>query len=247
MDLEIVTSSDRPELGDEAAAAFRQRWPEFIFHDPIPPQYMSRVHDYFADLDILVLIDGHVAAGGWGVPFAWDGTVADLPEGYDAALVQSVEDREAGRTPRALSFMAAAVHPDHDSRGLATEVLRALVERATDAGMVHVVAPVRPTWKHRYPQVPMSDYATWVRDDGLSIDPWVRTHQRLGANILMVAPDSMVIPGTVAQWEEWAQMAFPVSGSYVVPDALNLLEVDREADSAVYREENLWMQHRSKR
>ena len=111
MDLEIVTSSDRPELGDEAAAAFRQRWPEFIFHDPIPPQYMSRVHDYFADLDILVLIDGHVAAGGWGVPFAWDGTVADLPEGYDAALVQSVEDREAGRPPYTPTTTAGAWRP----------------------------------------------------------------------------------------------------------------------------------------
>ncbi len=92
--------------------------------------------------------------------------------------------------------------------------------------------------------VPMSEYATWVRDDGLSIDPWRRTHQRMGARILTVAANSMVFPGTVAEWERWASMPFPVSGVYVVPDALNLLEVDRDADTAVYREENLWMQHR---
>lgn len=90
----------------------------------------------------------------------------------------------------------------------------------------------------------MKEYASWVRDDGLSIDPWIRTHQRMGARILAVAPNSMVIPGTVAEWESWADMSFPASGSYVVPDALNLLEVDRETDTAVYREENLWMQHR---
>jgi hypothetical protein len=83
-----------------------------------------------------------------------------------------------------------------------------------------------------------------LRDDGLSIDPWIRTHQRMGARILKVAPNSMVIPGTVAEWEQWADMPFPVSGEYVVPDALNLLAVDRDADTAVYREENLWMQHR---
>jgi len=29
-----------------------------------------------------------------------------------------------------------------------------------------------------------------------------------------------------------------------VPDALNLVEVDCEQDLAVYREENLWVQHR---
>jgi hypothetical protein len=29
-----------------------------------------------------------------------------------------------------------------------------------------------------------------------------------------------------------------------VPDALNLVEVDRERDEAIYREDNLWVQHR---
>lgn len=244
MDLEIVTSSTRPDLNDEAAAAFRERWPEFIFHDPVPPQYIARVNDYFADFNILVLIDGRVAAGGWGVPFEWDGTPDDLPDGYDSALVRSVADHEARRTPTAFSFMAAAVHPDHDKQGLAAEVLRALVDRVAAAGIDSVVAPIRPTWKSKYPHVPMSEYATWVRDDGLSIDPWIRTHQRMGARILKVAPNSMVIPGTVPEWEQWADMPFPVSGEYVVPDALNLLAVDRDANTAVYREENLWMQHR---
>ena len=244
MSLEIVTASTRSDLEEEVASAFRQRWPEFIFHDPVPPQYMPRVGDYFGDFDILVLIDGRVAAGGWGVPFAWDGTIDDLPEGYDSALVRSVEDHEARRTPTAFSFMAAAVHPDHDKRGLAAQVLGSLVDRVAAAGIDRVVAPIRPTWKQRYPNVPMAEYATWVREDGLSVDPWIRTHQRMGARILKVAPDSMVIPGTVAEWEQWAGMPFPVSGEYVVPDALNLLLVDRDTDTAVYREENLWMQHR---
>jgi GNAT superfamily N-acetyltransferase len=244
MGLEVVTASARPDLEAEAEEAFRERWPEFIFHDPVPPQYMSRVHEYFSDYDILILSDGRVAAGGWGVPFAWDGEPADLPEGYDAALVRAVEDREQQRPATAFSFMAAAVHRDHDKRGLASHVLEALTERVTAAGIAHVLAPIRPTWKHKYPQVGMSDYATWVRDDGLSIDPWIRTHQRMGARIVQVAPNSMVIPGRVAEWEQWAGMPFPVSGRYVVPEALNLVEVDRENDLAIYREENLWMQHR---
>lgn len=244
MDLEIVSASTRPDLDEEAAAAFRERWPEFIFHDPVPPQYMSRVNDYFCDFHILVLIEGRVAAGGWGVPFAWDGTLDELPEGYDSALVRSVDDYEAGRAPTAFSFMAAAVHRDHDKQGLAAQVLSALVDRVAAAGIDRVVAPIRPTWKHRYPHVSMGEYATWARDDGLSIDPWIRTHQRMGAHILKVAPNSMVIPGTVPEWERWADMPFPVSGEYVVPDALNLVAVDRGTDTAIYREENLWMQHR---
>lgn len=244
MELEVVTASDRPDLDDEAAAAFRQRWPEFIFHDPIPPQYLDRVHEHFSEYDVLLLVDGQVAAGGWGVLIAWDQTSAGLPEGYDAALVGAVEDREAGRTPNTLCFMAAAVHPDHDKQGLAARVLDVLTDRAAQAGVAHVVAPIRPTWKQRHPEVSMREYATWSREDGLSIDPWIRTHQRMGGRILRPAPNSMVIPGTVSEWETWSRMRFPVTGDYVVPEALNLLQVDREHDTAVYREENLWVQHR---
>lgn len=31
-----------------------------------------------------------IRAGGWGVPFAWDGRHEGLPAGYDTALVQAV-------------------------------------------------------------------------------------------------------------------------------------------------------------
>jgi len=244
MEFEVVTTADRPDLDEETSAAFRERWPEFVFHDPLTTQYIERSDEYFDEFSILLLHDSRVAAGGWGVPLVWDGTPEGLPGGYRTALAASVEDHEAGRRASALSLMAAAVARDVDKQGLAGRVLDALTSRAVSAGLEHVVAPVRPTWKHRYPQVPMVQYMTWTREDGLSIDPWVRTHQRMGARILGPAPDSMVVTGTVAEWELWAQMPFPVSGAYVVPDALNLVEVDRERDEAVYREENLWMQHR---
>jgi hypothetical protein len=204
---------------------------------------MPRVADYFRDYDILLLDDGKVAAGGWGVPLLWDGTVENLPKGYDDALVRAVEGHERGARPNTFSFMAAAVATAYDKRGLATEALTELTERARADGVERVIAPIRPTWKARYPHVSMAEYATWMRDDGLSIDPWIRTHQRMGATILAPAPESMLIRGTVAEWEQWTGMVFPVTGDYVVPDALGLVHVDREADTVTYREENLWVQH----
>ena len=240
MAVECVTASTRPDLDEEASKAFRERWPEFIFHDPIASAYHGRAEQYFPEYQVLLLDDGRVAAGGWGVPFAYDG---DLPDGYDGALVRSIDGHEAGTAPTAFSFMAAAVHRDFDKRGLAKEVLRHLTTRARDAGLTCVFAPIRPTWKSRYPTFPMARYATWRRADGLSIDPWIRTHQRMGARIVGAAPRSMVIPGTVAEWETWAGMPFPESGEYVVPDALNLVRVDCENDSVVYEEENLWVEH----
>lgn len=204
---------------------------------------MDRIHEYFCEYNVLVLDDGRVAAGGWGVPFAYSGVTTDLPQGYDAALVRAVEDYEVGRAATAFSFMAAAVHPDYDKKGLAERVLTHLSQRARTAGVREIFAPIRPTWKSRYPTIPMARYATWVRGDGLSIDPWIRTHQRMGAKVIGPAPRSMVIPGTVGEWETWADMPFPESGDYVLPGALNLLHVDRENDTAIYAEENLWVAH----
>lgn len=241
--MRVVTSADHPDLETRAGEVFRQRWPEFVFHGAAGPLYLSRVNEYFRDLDVMLLDGEDIAAGGWGVLFGWNGEFADLPDGYDGTLARSVADHEAGRAPTTLSFMAAAVNPDHDKRGLATRVLAALTERARTHGVRRVVAPLRPTWKHRYPLHSMAEYATWKRADGLSIDPWIRTHQRMGATILGPAARSMVVTGTVADWESWTGMVFPVDGEYVIPDGLGPLSVDREADRATYVEENVWVRH----
>lgn len=243
MALECVTASTRPDLDEEASTAFRERWPEFIFHDPISRAYIDRAEQYFPEYQVLLLDDGRVAAGGRGVPFAYDGHPAGLPDGYDGTLACAIDGHEAGAAPAAFSFMAAAVHPDFSKRGLAGHVLSHLTTRARDAGLTSVFAPIRPTWKSRYPAVPMARYATWRRADGLSIDPWIRAHQRMGARIAGAAPRPMVIPGTVAERETRAGMLFPETGEYVVPEALNLVRVDRENDSVVYEEENLWVEH----
>jgi hypothetical protein len=242
--VQFVTRSDRPDLDDQVREAFRVKWPEFIFHDPVAHEYAERVGRYFADLDVLLLDEDRVVAGGWGVPLGWDGTVGGLPDGYDGALARSVGGHEAGEPANTLSFMAAAVANGETRRGLAAQVLDELKRRASDHGLRAVIAPLRPTWKHRYPLVPMSRFATWTRDDGLSVDPWIRSHQRMGAEILAPAARSMVITGTVAEWESWTEMVFPDSGRYVVPDALNLVDIDRERDCGVYVEENLWVRHR---
>ena len=89
----------------------------------------------------------------------------------------------------------------------------------------------------------MENFARWTRDDSLHIDPWIRTHQRLGATILRSAQPSMIITGTVAEWEQWTGMVFPETGRYVVPDALDPVDIDHEKDCGTYAETNLWMRH----
>lgn len=241
--LSIVTSSERPDLKSQAKSALRGGWPDFVLRDPLSNTYRDRVEAYFARFDVLLVEDGEVLADGRAVALRWDGTIATLPAGYDGALVDAVTEHEASVEPDTLCIMAATVRPDRTGGGLAGKVLSALRDRAAEAGLRHVIAPVRPALKARYPLASMSDFAHWTRGDGLHLDPWIRTHQRLGATVLAPAPRSMVVSGTVAEWEKWTAMAFPQTGRYVVADALDLVEIDRERDRGVYAETNLWMQH----
>lgn len=241
--MDVVTSKDRPDLEEQLRVDFRVRWPEFIFHDPVATAHVDAVGRYFPDYDVWLVDSGRVVAGGWGVPLAWDGTVEGLPDGYDGALVRSVRGHEAGIDADTFCIMAVAVAGNTGRRGLAGQVLTALRQRALERRLMRVIAPVRPTLKSRYPLVPMARFATWKRPDGSSLDPWIRTHERLGATILGPAPRSMVITGTVTEWESWADMAFPETSNYVVPDALNLVSIDLDADHGEYVEENLWIRH----
>jgi hypothetical protein len=65
----------------------------------------------------------------------------------------------------------------------------------------------------------------------------------MGARVLAPAARSQVVVGSVEDWEHWTKMAFPDSGPYVVPGALNLVHIDRNADQGTYEEDNLWVQH----
>ncbi len=237
-DREIVTTSDRPDLDEQGKAALLPVWPEFIFHDPVSSELIGRAATCFPQYDVRILDDGEVVAGGWGVPLRWNAAAETLPAGYDGALISAVTGHENAVPPDTLCVMAAAVRQDRQGAGLGGQVLTALQSRATAARLERMIAPVRPVLKSRYPLTPMASFARWTRGDGAHIDPWIRTHQRLGA-----ALRSMVITGTVTEWEEWASMAFPETSRYVVPGALDLVEIDRERDLGTYAETNLWMRH----
>jgi hypothetical protein len=169
--------------------------------------------------------------------------MADLPTGYTDSIVRAVEGHEQHVEPDTLVICGAVVLPDLKGKGLAGEVLLALRQLAGEAGWPRVIAPVRPTLKARYPVTPIETYISWTRHDGAPLDPWIRTHWRLGARILRAAPESQTMTGTVAEWERWTGLVFPDSGDYVIPGGLTVLSIDKAADLGTYVEPNVWMQH----
>jgi hypothetical protein len=245
VELRTFLFDERPDLHHQVEEVFGADWPEFVFHDPVADGQMDRVRQWFGELNLLLVDDeDRIAAGGWGVPLRWDGSADDLPGGYDDSLVRAVALREAGGNPDTLVIAAAQVRGDLQGRGLAAETLRRLVSAGERAGPARVIAPVRPTLKARYPLTPMARFMAWTRPDGAPLDPWLRTHHRMGARMLCAAERSMTMTGSVADWERWSGLALPASGQYVVPGALAPLVVDRAADRGELVEPNVWVRHR---
>ena len=158
-----------------------------------------------------------VVGVGHAIPAAWDGDTAGLPEGFDAVL--EARFAQEPPTPTVLCALGITIAPECRGQGLSRRMIERMAEIGHDHGLDTLIAPVRPTLKERYPLTPIDRYVSWRRADGTHPDPWLRTHERLGADIVKVAPESVVVTGTVAEWEEWTGLALPESGTYVVAGA----------------------------
>lgn len=239
--LEAATAADRQDLWDASRdGRFHDVWPEYNHHGNHSGIYFGALYPAHADLQVL-LVDGRseqVVARGRAVPFRWDGSLDDLPAGIDAVGLRAVETRDE---PTALSALAAEVLPAYQAQGISRAVIQAMAAVAKRRGLRSLVAPVRPSWKDRYPITPIDRYITWRRADGTLLDPWMRVHERLGATILRPEPRSLEITRPIESWTTWVNMHFPDDGEYVFPQGLAPLRVTDGVGE--YWEPNAWMLH----
>lgn len=239
---DVVTAAEQPDrwLAVQSEDRFRSQWPEYNNHGNHVPRYFGALYPNHADLQVLVLDvrTDEVVGRGRTIPFRWDGSLEDLPRGIDAVGIRAIED---DAKPTALSALAAEVLGEYQGQGLSAVVIEAMAGVARRHGLQTLVAPVRPTWKDRYPITSIDRYVQWQREDGLPFDPWMRVHARLGASILRAEPRSLEISHPVAEWEKWVGMAFPEDGEYVFPGGLAPLTV--RGGTGQYWEPNVWMRH----
>ena len=111
------------------------------------------------------------------------------------------------------------VAPRLQRRGISRLMLAAMRGNARRLGFVDLYAPLRPTEKHLEPLTPFADYVARRREDRLPYDSWIRAHVLAGARTVKVAPYSMVVSGTIAEWTAWTGLAFGESGPAIVPGA----------------------------
>jgi hypothetical protein len=232
--------ADRPDL-------LRRRYQELVV--PTFPAYMNenepgnlywdRLYTDFPDFQV-ALVDGDgLLAEAHAIPVPWDGTLQDLPSGWDEGFVRGMT---SDRPHSALMAIAISVSPAQQGRKLSSRMIGTFTDNARAADLVEgVIAPVRPTWKERYPLIPIESYVEWRLADGRHFDPWLRIHELVGGEIIAPAPSSMTITGTPAEWEKWTGMAFPGDGSYVFPGCL--APVTFVDGIGTHLEPNVWVHH----
>jgi GNAT superfamily N-acetyltransferase len=246
MSLELVPLSARPDLAETLdTPEFRALWPEFMMHDPAADlRFNEAAFTRWLDFAFAILdpaAPNRPVGRAFSVPFHYSGELPD--SGWDGVIRMAHADALAGRAPNALSALEITLMPGHRGQGQSARMIRAMRRHAVARGLRHLFAPVRPTAKQNEPFLPMAAYMARRTAEGFSTDPWVRTHERIGGRILKIAPTSMVIPGTLADWRRWTGLPLEVSGLVVIEGGLTPLHVSVEQDHAVYVEPNVWMEH----
>ncbi len=239
--MKVVRYVDRPDLMERR---YRElvvpAFPAYMNENEPGNLYWDRLYTDFPDFQVALVEGDDLLAEAHAVPLPWDGSREDLPSGWDEGFVRGMTV-DAPHT--ALMALAISVAPEQKGKRLSSRMIATFTEGARAAGLSNgVIAPVRPTWKERYPLIPIEAYVGWRREDGSHFDPWLRIHEKVGGEILEPAPRSMVIQAPASDWAEWTGMAFPADGEYVFPGALAKLVVEDGIGTHV--EPNVWVHHR---
>ena len=241
MQYQVDILTNRFNYLDLLKALDRRSWPEFLCHGNLFS--WNRIYEELADFVLLwIAEDGLLAGAGFTIPTIWDGRIDGLPKSIESIIQNGLNAK--GQPANTLMAIAALVDHMHRGTGLSAQILKQMTRLARRHGYRDLVVPVRPTWKPRYPLQSIETYANWKREDGLYVDPWLRTHQRLGATLLTCVDSTLEVEGSIEDWQTWTGMVFPESGNYIVEGALQPVVIDVAVDNGVYHDPNVWMRHK---
>lgn len=247
--IKIISISERLDLLDAVDEMVANHWPAFMMGTSVNAEYWDRLYQLpFSQYQFIAIhedkglekVIGLINA----VALPWKGSLDELPEdGWDRIFTTAMKSDEKQLPCNLISALSVTIDRNYRGKNIPKQLIQTLKKYAKTQNYIGVVVPVRPTLKHCYPLQKIEDYITWVNPQNEPLDPWIRTHWRLGAKIVKIAPQSMKITNSVSGWSEWTGLQFPQKGHYVIPSGLVPIEIDIDNDVGYYIEPNLWMFH----
>ncbi|KAI4274974.1 MAG: hypothetical protein LQ337_003538 [Flavoplaca oasis] len=258
-------------------------WPELeeaTDVDTLPsfPHVLSTLPDRGWDSIVARAFRQHCIREGLPLPLSCPQDITTMDKGSDLGCLRSTAD--APMNPNALSALSITVRADRRSCGLAESLIEAMKQVAREEGLRILVVPLRPTRKSEYPWVSMEKYVgstlsdppvtSWLTPTAaapghplrskLPFDPWLRKHVRLGGSLVKIAPSSMIVRGSFAEWHAWTGIDFDslvhdrrqaardsIEGKVLdvaIPGGLVPLVVSVHDETCTYTEPNVWLYHK---
>lgn len=239
---QIVPYREKPEYLEELSNLEEESFPAFINDDPVWNRVAPHFYKEFAEFQFFVVDTEKDKVVGLcnNVPFNWDGNPGHLPS-YQEMLTGGLSDWQSGNhNPNTLSGVLGLIDPEYRGQGLPELMGLQCFNLTQEHKITSIMIAVRPTLKDKYPLVSIEEYVTWKREDGQMFDPWLRSQEQMGAELVKPEPKSTVIEGSIADWERWTDMKFPVSGEYWLPGGLSTLHIDLERGRGVHYEPHVW-------
>ena len=232
--------SNNKKLVDAINKLHSEPWPVFLSEDSSVKKYWQRLYQVYPEYQLLFRINSEYIGVANSAPIYWNGNIDDLPAGFDEAIETIIEDN---KKPNTLCGLAVVISKEYLGKGISSRIINNLKKLAKSYGYSNLILPVRPTLKSQYPTISMDNYINWEKNN-LPFDPWLRVHIKIGGEILKVANPSMIVKGTVSDWQRWTGMYFGESNKYIVQGALNPVNIDLENDLGEYIEPNIWVLHK---
>ncbi|CAF3254108.1 unnamed protein product [Rotaria socialis] len=241
----IGTLKEFPQFKDYTSEFMNNAWPTFFGRFTGDEELYSILYTEWIEYQVVCFDPSKNKPLGYGfvVPIHYDGNLDKLPDGWNNAILQALDDYSSKKNPTALNGMAIIVDPDAQKQGISLEIIKKITDICRQHNFHSFIVNVRPILKHQYPLIPLEKYAHWTIPTGEPFDPWIRTHVRAGGEIAHVSSDAVVIKGTIDQWQTWTGLSFQDSGEYIVKGALVPITIDLENNIGIYREPNIWIIH----
>ncbi len=217
-------------------------WPAPLAEALIENSYWQALETLFPETQMLLLDSEEQIIGiANTIPFYWAGALEALPDqGWDWMLQQGIEGKKQNIAPNYLGGLQIGINKGFQGQGYSGIIVNKAKEVCEEMGLNNLVIPVRPSLKHLFPEEEIQEYLQRKKGDHL-YDPWLRTHEKSGAQVLKVCPSSMTIPKPIDTWQKHLNQPIQQSAEYIIPGLLNPVFMDLDKQEGVYLEPNVWV------